>query len=196
MDKKLRFINQSDTLILPERFIRARIDEKTHPAVRELLNDYIKQYDDAIAQCVAPSFFGVAGTWKTYAAAILAKVIHSRGHKVYWCQTVGDLNKILDYRDYKAESYFTLKDKLLNTEFVIFDDFGQLRNYSRLRELFFEIVDYRYVWKRLTTFTANFNINSKEDWATAVAGFGPALARRVHAMSAGYLLNLRGSNGQ
>jgi DNA replication protein DnaC len=189
MDKELAFYEQSDLLVLPDRFLKARVDEKTNPAIKELLREYIGHLEEYKAAGVAPSFFGTAGSGKTYAAAVVAKLLIAKGARVYWASTVSELNKLLDYRDYRFESYFALKNKLLTTDVVIFDDFGQLRDYQRVRETFFEIVDYRYSWKLSTIFTANFNLDVEENWTIVGKGFGGMLARRVQSMSEGLVFN-------
>lgn len=189
MDKELIFYEQLDTLILPNRFLNARIDDQTNPTIVAMIKEYVGNLDKYEALGIAPSFFGTAGSGKTYAAAIVGKLLAARGYPVYWAQTVLELNKLLDYRDFRTEAYFSLKNKLLTTKVVILDDFGQLRDYQRVRETFFEIVDYRYAWKLQTVFTANFNLEDEENWTLVGKGFGGMLARRIKAMSEGLTFN-------
>jgi len=189
MDKELIFYEQPDVLILPDRFLNAKIDDKTNKNIVLMVKEYITNLEKYQELGVAPSFFGVAGAGKTYAAAVVAKLLTARHIPVFWSQTVSELNKLLDYRDFKSGTYFTLKNKLLTTKIVVFDDFGQLRDYERIREIFFEIVDYRYAWKLSTIFTANFNLDEEENWTIVGKGFGGMLARRIKAMSDGLTFN-------
>jgi DNA replication protein DnaC len=63
---------------------------------------------------------------------------------------------------------------------VIFDDFGHLQEYPRLRELFWIYVNERYDNKLPTIFTANL-----DGWDAVTKHFGEHFCRRIQAMSNG-----------
>ena len=179
MDKRL---TQEETLILPDRFITATFDEKTNQNILELMTEYLVNLEKYENEGLGPALFGPAGIGKTHAVAALAKRLVFKGKKVHWASTVQELNDIVDFRDYKSQVYFSRKKKLKETEFVIFDDFGQLRDFPRIRELFFEIIDYRYTWKKPTIFTATF---PGEGWENVASCFNASLTRRIKDMAKG-----------
>lgn len=178
----------NEVLVLPSRFVDAEWS-KIEPELRSMLEDYSNNFDGYEAKGLAPALFGDPGAGKTYAAAVLASRLVAKFVPVYWAPTVQELNLILDLHDYKAKSYFSLKNRLLQTRVVVFDDFGQLRDFNRIRELFFEIVDFRYSWRKPTIFTANFNIEKDNDWEEVSKCFNASLTRRIRQMSQGLVYN-------
>lgn len=178
----------NEVLILPDRFLEADWN-KIDSSLKVMLEDYLTNFEKYETKGLGPALFGSPGTGKTYAAAALSRKLVSKTVPVLWSSTVQDLNLLLDYRDYRSKNYFTLKNRLLTTRVVVFDDFGQLRDFERIRELFFEIVDYRYAWKCPTIFTANFSIVDEKGWDNVKECFNPALARRIRLMSQGLIYN-------
>lgn len=175
----------------PDRFVDAVFDSKSDPELVQMLTQYSQNFLEYEKEGLGPALFGKAGAGKTHAAAALARTLVSKNVQVVWANTVGALNLTLDYRDYKHSSYFKLKALLKEARVVVFDDFGQLRDFSRIRELFFEIVDDRYAWKKPTIFTANFEIKSEKDWLDEIGKcFNVALARRIYSMSKGLVYNV------
>lgn len=190
MDKEIG--RAGDFLRLPDRYVEAKVDSRTDPTVREIITAYSDNFDSYAKEGIAPAFFGAQGAGKTHAAAALSRLLASKGHLVYWAPTIHKFNVALDFRDFRDPQYWQQMDKLYNAPILVLDDFGQLRDYNRIRELFFQVVDYRYSWKRPTIFTANFNIMTDEDWEVQIGScFNAALARRVKAMSDGLVYNAR-----
>lgn len=180
-----------NALVIPDRFVEAAFDESSDKELVKMLMSYTDNFGKYEQDGLGPAIFGKAGAGKTYAVAAVSRALVARNIPVLWANTVEVLNLILDYRDYKAKSYFGLKRALMDTRVVVFDDFGQLRDFSRIRELFFEIVDHRYAWKRSTIFTANFQITTEKDWEKEIGQcFNVALARRIKAMSKGLVYNV------
>lgn len=177
----------SELLVLPERYVEAKFDYEPKSPLGKLILDYTSNFDKYRAEGLAPALFGKAGGGKTYGAAVISRILVHKDIPVYWANTVTEINGILDLRDFRASKYFATKQRLLATDVLVLDDFGQLQEYPRIRELFFEIVDYRYAWKKPTIFTANFEIDGKEEegWNEVTKCFSPALARRIRAMSKG-----------
>lgn len=180
----------NEILILPERFLEADWDKIDTP-LKVILEEYLVNFEKYEEKGLAPALFGQPGTGKTYAAAALSRKLVRKTIPVWWSSVVHDFNTILDLRDYRAPNYFTLKNRLLTNRVVVFDDFGQLRNFERIRELFFEVVDYRYAEKSPTIFTANFAISNEQGWDQVAECFSPALARRIQAMSQGLTYNAK-----
>lgn len=176
----------NEILVLPDRFLEADW-EKIEPSLKSMLEDYLTKFSSYESKGLGPALFGTPGTGKTYASAALARKLVGQFVPVYWAPTVQELNLIIDFRDYKAKSYFAMKNRLMATRVVVFDDFGQLRDFPRIRELFFEIIDYRYAWKKPTIFTANFSIEKEEDWEQVSKCFNPSLRRRIQLMSQGLI---------
>lgn len=182
-------VNQAnEVLVLPSRFVDAEWD-KINPGLRAMLDSYLEHFKEYEEKGLAPTLFGSPGAGKTYAAAALATKLVTKFVPVYWAPTVQELNLILDLHDYKAKSYFSLKNRLLQTRVVVFDDFGQLRDFNRIRELFFEIVDFRYAWRKPTIFTASFNIQIERDWEEVTKCFNASLTRRIRSMSQNLVYN-------
>ena len=185
MDQGL--VGYSD-LTIPERYINAHISLIRDDNAKAILGDYVKKFSILEDSGQGIALFGKPGTGKTYNMAALAKILTSKGVQVKWAPVVDMFNKLLDYRDFKrGEAYFKLKNDLKEAQVLMLDDFGQLRDYVRIRETFFEIVDYRYSWNKPTIFTANFAGDGKLDWKEVAECFNSSLARRVEDMTKGYV---------
>lgn len=175
-----------ELLVLPDRFISANMNDTMPVALREMISHYVNHFTEYSQQGIGPGFFGTAGAGKTYSAAVLSRMLAAAGVPVYWAPTVSELTRILDYKDFRSAKYFMAKDRLLNTRVVVFDDFGQLKDFPRIRDLFFELIDGRYSWKLPTIFTANIKIEKESDWENQVAQlFNSSLARRIKDMTKG-----------
>lgn len=153
--------------------------------MKALLDAYLQKYDELRVQGRGVGLYGTPGAGKTYGAAALARALVHRGVDVRWAPTVEVFNQLLDFRDFRISKYFQLKYDLKATEVVIFDDVGQLRDYPRIREVFFEVIDERYSWQRPTIFTANMlsDINLEEELTKY---FNTSLARRMQEMTKGF----------
>ena len=139
---------------------------------------------------LGPAFLGRPGVGKTFAAAAITIQLRNLGIPCYWFDVVADLNKLLEWRDFKkVEEYYNLKKNIVQTPFVVMDDFTYLTTFQKSRELFFELLNARYAAKLPTLITGNFSSNDEGPWASITAGFGGAVARRIKLMSQGLVFS-------
>lgn len=192
MDTQLKF-EALDELILPKRFIKAEFDQNTNSIMRQIGEEFLTNFDHYYRQGEAPAFFGPPGIGKTHVSAVIAKQLHDVGIPVMWCNTVQVINKLMDYKDLRqAYHYFELKRKLQSIPVIVMDDFGQLSEYRRTKEVFFEVIDARYANVLPTIFTANLDVSENVDsWDHISNRIGAALVRRIRLMSKGLLFVAR-----
>lgn len=183
----------AEELVLPERFRKLKWSDRIDNTLLGMLLDYILRFKSYAEEGKAPALFGRPGTGKSYCAALVANelVANASVKTCVWAPTVEKLNHILDLRDFRKESYFGSKQRLFEADFLVFDDFGQLRDFPRIREFFFEIVDHRYAWKKPTMFTANFTGATTKELEKEIAKcFTESLARRILTMSEGFVYSV------
>jgi DNA replication protein DnaC len=186
---KLRFQADPGLLRIPRRFMKATVDSITHTALKGFAQNYIVRFDEYYLAGKAPALFGKPGLGKTFVAAAIANGLVNSTYNVpvFWADTIDVLYKLIDYRDlHRTDEYFSLRRKLFSSPVVVLDDFGQLRDFARIRELFFQVVNHRYGENLPTIFTANFPVGKKqEEWAGVDQCFSSALTRRIYTMSEG-----------
>ena len=174
---------------IPRRFVDAAFDSKTNPLMRQIAEEFLINFDHYYTQGLAPSFFGPPGIGKTHVCAIIAKRLHKMGVPVMWAGVIKALNRLMDYKDCRqGDNYLTLKKNIMTFPVIVLDDFGHMQEYTRTKELFYEIVETRYANKRSTMFTANFEVdNGIQSWDEISQKLSPAVTRRIKSMSTGLL---------
>lgn len=180
---------------IPTRYktaaITAEMTPEWTPVNHQVAYEFLRSFGQYATQGKAPLFAGNPGTGKSYsAAAILNRVITARRDlglpelQTAWVPVGEALDRILYFRDHRLTEQFREADSLLiNSPLLVFDDFGHLRNYERLRELFWIYVNARYDRMLPTIFTANLDMS--DGWDALDRDFGEAFRRRIQAMSEG-----------
>lgn len=187
---KVKFEASDVKLEIPKLFDNASLSTIKDEAVREFANHYVTEFTKYFLSGKAPLLLGSSGVGKTFVAAAIARALafdeeFDYTAPVLWIDTVERLNHLLDLRDFRlASEYFDKKRKIKKTPVVVLDDVLQLREFERIRELLFEIVNYRYSEKLPTIITANIQ-NTKEHWTELTREVGSPLARRMREMSEG-----------
>jgi DNA replication protein DnaC len=179
MGTTLKFANHEKPAI-PHRFRNAVLDDKTHPAIREAVLDYVENFELYYRKGFGLAFLGEPGTGKTHASVIIARTLADKGIPVRWEDTVSLINFLMDTKDFRNTQYFAKKSLIRTIPVLVLDDFGKLSSYQRAHELFFEILNARYNNQVPTIFTADFT----DDVAQGISeAFSPAVFRRIEAMA-------------
>ncbi|MBU8921747.1 MAG: ATP-binding protein [Bacteroidales bacterium] len=173
-------------LTIPKRFAEAKFDEKTSDALKSIGELYVDNFTTYYSEGRGPAFLGAPGVGKTYAAAAIALQLHKMGVPCYWSDVVADMTKLLEWKDFNHRTeYYKLKGNIVNTPFVVLDDFTYLTTYQRTKELFFEILNARYSAALPTLITGNFAQDDSGPWTAISNNFGGAVSRRIKVMSKG-----------
>jgi DNA replication protein DnaC len=175
---------------LPNRFKEATLDAKTNPVMAEIAKQFLLDFEHYYRSGLAPAFFGPPGIGKTHVCAAVARSLYyDQGVPVMWAGVVKTLNKLMDMKDFRnVADYITLKRNLTTYPVVVLDDFGHMQEFTRTKEMFFELVDTRYANQKPTLFTANFEIGDTADsWEIISNKLSPAITRRIRLMSQGLL---------
>jgi len=190
MDSRMKVVFEPSevTLHVPRLFADASIEVIADEQAKSLATYYVENFTPLFLQGHAPLLLGASGLGKTFIAAAIAKALAPGGSSGYntpvlWVDVVEAFNDLLDLRDFRqAGAYFKTKRRIKQTPLVVLDDVLQLREFDRIRELLFEVVNYRYAEKLPTIVTANIQNSGNVD-TELVHGVGAPLARRLKEMS-------------
>ena len=127
----------------------------------------VKWYLDNLEQNIADGkgiFFwsDTKGSGKTMIATALANELISNHKKmVKFATSLDILDEIrATYDNHNEESESKLLKDLVNTDFLVIDDFGTERATDWAGEKFYQIVNNRYINKKVTIYTSNFNLKT------------------------------------
>ena len=100
------------------------------------------------------------GSGKTMlAAAVANELIHNHSKFVKFATSLDILDEIrATYDKHNEENESRLLNDLVTTEFLVIDDFGTERVSDWAGEKFYQIVNKRYINKKVTFFTSNYDL--------------------------------------
>ncbi len=178
----------SDILVIPRRYKNAALEDLGQ-SFKALIDSFLIHSGDKLSEGIAPSFFGLSGQGKTYAAAALAN--HFRATKIdtFWCSAPEDFDKLKNYMFFNRFSdWYILSGRLQKTSLLVIDDIAQVSQHKQLRELFNILVSKRYNAGLPTIFTGNLSKPTLDNFVEEISScFSMAMCRRIEAMSRGYL---------
>lgn len=99
------------------------------------------------------------GSGKTKTMAAIANLL-IKDHQVKFATSLAILNEIRSTWDKNNNTYTEsqLVDDLINTEILIIDDFGTESTKEWSDERFYNIINSRYISKRITLYTSNYDV--------------------------------------
>lgn len=102
------------------------------------------------------------GSGKTMlASAVANELIHAYGKYVKFATSIDILDEIrATYDSQTEETESRLLNDLVTTEFLVIDDFGTERPTEWAGEKFYQIVNKRYINKKVTFFTSNYDLRT------------------------------------
>lgn len=141
---------------LPESKEKARVACKI---IKAWLDDFAEMKDRGMGLYI---FSGTKGSGKTRMAASIAnELIEKHGTVVKFATSTKILNEIR--KTYDRENKLTesqLIDALVTADVLIIDDFGTENVTAWVKDKFYDIVNQRYVSKRVTIFTSNESLKT------------------------------------
>lgn len=130
--------------------------EKVRTACR-IIKEYLDMFDEAQETGMGLYIYSSAkGSGKTRMAASIANELMERDCSVKFSTSTRILNEIRS--SYDRESRYTesqLMDALITAPVLIIDDFGVENVTPWVKDKFYDIVNERYINKRVTIFTSN-----------------------------------------
>lgn len=102
------------------------------------------------------------GSGKTMIATALAnELINNHKKMVKFATSIDILDEIkATFAPHSEVTESKLLSDLINTDFLVIDDFGTERATDWAGEKFYQIVNNRYINKKVTFFTSNFNLKT------------------------------------
>ena len=95
------------------------------------------------------------------ASALANELINEHKRLVKFATSLDILDEIRSTYDEKSEQTESkLLHDLVNTEFLVIDDFGTERATDWAREKFYQIVNKRYIDRKVTFFTSNYDLKT------------------------------------
>lgn len=169
MNSRLSFAN------IPESFKNIRLDSfdvnayedarsrnKAETAVKAInywLNDFESMQERGMGLYL---YSETKGSGKTRMAVSIAnELMHKKNMQVKFSTSLQILNKIKESWDDRDREYSESKllDFLYNTNILIIDDFGTEQSKDWIGERFYQIINSRYVDKKITIFTSNSSLD-------------------------------------
>ena len=128
-----------------------------------IIKEYLKSFSEAKEAGVGLYLFSdTKGSGKTRMAASIAnELMYKHDTAVKFSTSTRILNEIR--RTYDRETAMTesrLLDALSTVDVLIIDDFGTEKVTDWVRDKFYEIINSRYVGKKVTIFTSNRNLDT------------------------------------
>lgn len=145
------------------RFYLKPESKQVFKAVSELVKWYMDNLDQNFEEGKGIYFWSVTkGTGKTMlAAAIANELINNHKRSAKFATSLDILDEIrATYDSHNEDSESRLLSDLVNTEFLVIDDFGTERVSDWAGEKFYQIVNKRYINKKVTFFTSNFDLKT------------------------------------
>lgn len=100
------------------------------------------------------------GSGKTMSAVALANELIERGRQVKFCTSMQILNEIKASWDDDKYNESDLLKALSDVEFLIIDDFGTENVKEWIEDRFYQIINTRYIDRKVTFFTSNYKIEN------------------------------------
>lgn len=168
---------------LPARFavipLKAMGEDLHKGPRRDLAKRYLETFSkNATLLYEAPLFIGRADKGKSYAAALIARIVHRRVYRAAWINCAMDLQ----YTDGFVSKYLPL---LSRYPFVVLDDFGLVQPGSFESKQLVAIMSARYDARLPTLWTGNFDGTAEETWTQIGSMFGMAGPNMVHRLREG-----------
>ena len=132
-------------------------------ASAELIKWYLEHLDEHIESGKGIYFWSeVKGSGKTMIVSALAnELINKYKRFVKFATSLDILDEIkATYDSHNEDNERKLLNDIASADFLIIDDFGTERNTDWATEKFYQIVNKRYIDKKVTFFTSNYDIKT------------------------------------
>ena len=168
-DSKLRFASIPETYKEVElrdmttRYYLKKESKDTFKAAAELIKWYLSNLEDNVQNGKGIYFWSeTKGSGKTMLAAALAnELINKHKRFVKFATSLDILDEIrATYDPHNEEQESKLLSDLTTTDFLIIDDFGTERPSEWAGEKFYQIVNKRYINKKVTFYTSNYDLKT------------------------------------
>lgn len=167
-ESRLRFASIPETYkdvsfkdITARYYIRPE-SKKQIKAISDLIKDYLENLDKNTEAGKGIYFWSeTKGSGKTmFATAIANELINNYKRSVKFATSLDILDEIRATYDSKEESESRLLDDLVSTDYLVIDDFGTERATDWAGEKFYQIVNKRYINKKVTIYTSNYDLKT------------------------------------
>ena len=169
LESKLRFASVPETYKdVTLKDFNTRFYKKDKTAAKVVIDNvkYWLDHMDAMTEAGKGLYFWsvTKGCGKTMMAAALAnELIHKHKKYVKFATSLDILDEIkATYNKDSEENEKSLLDDLVKADYLIIDDFGTERASDWAGEKFYQIVNRRYIDKKVTFFTSNYDLKNLE----------------------------------
>lgn len=168
-ESKLRFASIPETYKnvslkdMTTRYYLKTESKNQFKASAELIKWYLENLEKNIADGKGIYFWSnVKGSGKTMMVSALAnELINKYKRYAKFATSLDILDEIkATYGGHDGDTEKKLLDEIASADFLIIDDFGTERNTDWATEKFYQIVNKRYVDKKVTFFTSNYDLKT------------------------------------
>lgn len=168
-ENKLRFASIPETYRnvslkdMTTKYYTQHVSKEVFKATAELVKWYLENLEEFTSEGKGIYFWSnIKGSGKTMIASALANELISKYKRyVKFATSLDILDEIKSTYDRNSEdSEKRLLDDIASAEFLVIDDFGTERTTDWASEKFYQIINKRYIDKKVTFFTSNHDLNT------------------------------------
>ncbi len=175
---------------LPRRFAEAVLEEIPDEELLKLSSDYLFRFWELAANGIAPCFLGRARTWKTYAAAAIARVVNEKGKVDTEFVALPSAMLWMEQHRFSKEAADKV-ERWLTVPFLVMDDFAAVSD-GYARKVLEAVASTRHSETLPTLWTGNIRLGEgNHKYSALVDKFGPLFSRRLLDSSKGFRANLK-----
>jgi DNA replication protein DnaC len=172
-------------LVLPQRYAAAEYAAIPEGDLKAAVRDYATQFHTVAADGTGCLFIGRARTYKTYSAAVLARLVHERAQLDVKFVQCAVLAALIERNRFGADTGAEIR-AITDTSFVVMDDFAQVPPNTYGASVLMEIAEARFANCRPTIWTGNVNATGADMLKSVANLYGAGFARRLFDGSEGF----------
>ena len=176
---------------IPERHGQHRLADIPNKGLGKLVLEYVDRFWELAPQGRAPVFLGVARSWKSTAASILARWVGRQGLSTDFVDC-GRVIPRMERERYEEWVSVAIR-QWCNAPFLVMDDFTAVSEKGFMVNVLHEVVASRFNDMLPTVWTGNVACDGESDdvWEALTTTYGVVFTRRLEDTGEGFTMILK-----